>query len=116
MLKANQTSFSGSDSTSICVTKYCSPTIRCLLLPFLLISILIAGQAQSNAGFILQGQVVDQTGSSVRDASVLLRDDKQNDVGVENTDQEGRFVFNDVSAGNYSIAVKAEGFTRYMGE
>ena len=116
MLKANQMSSSGSDSTSIRVTKYCHPTMRCLLLPFFLVSILFAGKAQSNAGFILQGQVVDQTGSSVRDASVLLRDDKQNDVGVENTDQEGRFVFSDVSAGNYSIAVKAEGFTRYMGE
>ncbi len=106
----------GSNSSAIRVTKYVSPTAQWLILVSLLISSCIAGQAQSNTGFILQGQVVDQAGAAVKAANVTLRDDKQNEVGAENTDREGRFAFKQVSAGRYNIEVEAPGFAGYRGE
>jgi hypothetical protein len=115
-MKAHQVLCSGGNPSVIRFTKYGSPIVRWLILLSLLISSCVAGQAQSNPGFILQGQVVDQAGAAVKAASVTLVDDKQNEVGVENTDQEGRFAFDGVAVGRYSIAVEAKGFTSYGGD
>jgi Carboxypeptidase regulatory-like domain/TonB dependent receptor-like, beta-barrel len=105
-----------SNSAAIHAAEYRSHITQGLILLTLLISSCVVGQAQNDAGFILRGQVVDQAGSAVKAANVTLRDDKQNEVGVENTDQEGRFAFNNVSAGGYDIEVKATGFGSYRGE
>lgn len=88
---------------------------RWLILLMLIIAIRVVGQAQSDTGVIVQGQVVDQAGSAVKAARVMLRDDKLYEAGSEDTDQEGRFSFKNISAGDYHIEVEATGFAGYRG-
>src|SRR5262250_1295131 len=60
-----------------------------------------------------RGEVADQEGAAVKAARVTLsRDAKEMRAAI--TDGEGRFVFNGVDAGRYSLAVKAAGFAVYQ--
>src|SRR5262249_2167425 len=63
----------------------------------------------------VRGQVADQDGAAVKAARLTLSlDDKELRAAI--TDGEGRFVFNGVAAGRYSLAVKAAGFAVYQDE
>src|SRR5215510_15620784 len=62
-----------------------------------------------------RGQVADQEGGAVRAARVTLsRDAKELRAAI--TDGEGRFVFDGIAAGRYSLEVKAAGFGVYQDE
>ncbi len=113
MIKAHQAPNSGAITSANRLTQPDATVARLVLLLSIVISSCVAALAQSNAGFVLQGQVVDQAGAFIRNANVVLRDDSQNEVGVENTDEEGRFAFDEAPAGSYNLTVEAKGFTRF---
>lgn len=80
-----------------------------------LLSLLSCGFATAQTARSLGGQVVDQAGAAVKAARVTLgAAAKEQRAAI--TDGEGHFVFNDVAAGRYDLAVKAEGFADYREE
>src|SRR5262245_16613068 len=86
-------------------------SINSLVLLFLL----SCGLAMAQTVRSVRGQVVDQEGAAVKGAKVTLnRDAKELRAAI--TDGEGRFVFNGVAAGSYSLSVKAAGFALYQDE
>src|SRR5262245_39900787 len=82
---------------------------------FVLMSLLSCGLAMAQTVRSVRGQVLDQAGAAVKGAKVTLsRDAKELRAAI--TDGEGRFVFNGVAAGSYSLSVKAAGFALYQDE
>ncbi|HKQ72903.1 MAG TPA: carboxypeptidase regulatory-like domain-containing protein [Blastocatellia bacterium] len=81
----------------------------------ILLRLLSSGFVMAQSVHTVRGQVADREGGAVKTARVTLsRDAKELRAAI--TDGEGRFVFNGVAAGRYSLAVKAAGFGAYQDE
>jgi iron complex outermembrane recepter protein len=74
---------------------------------FLFGIIFTVGASAQTAG--IGGTVTDPNGSVVQGANVTLR--RGAEVFMTTTNAEGRFVFNNLAAGNYLLTVNAAGFT-----
>jgi uncharacterized protein YfaS (alpha-2-macroglobulin family) len=57
-----------------------------------------------------EGFVLDASGAAVVDAKVTLTDLGQNQTRQATTDGTGHFVFSDLTAGQYLLSVKQQGF------
>lgn len=68
-----------------------------------------AGQAQQDTGAIV-GSVVDQSSAAVKGATVTVKDVDRGTSLTATTNESGAFDFPRVPAGNYQIAVSAQGF------
>src|SRR5258708_390529 len=86
---------------------------RCFAKIALLLAVAcLAVYAQSDLGTI-NGFVRDATGSTVPNATVVVRNE---DTGVERratTNDAGLFVVTNIPAGFYTVAVEAKGFKKY---
>jgi len=69
------------------------------------------GQSQ-NA--VLGGQVTDQTGSFVPNASVTIKASDRQFSATVKTDTDGRYSFANLEPGNYDLTVEAAGFKSYV--
>src|ERR1700730_3119908 len=91
-----------------------STTLCRLLITILLVLLCGAGatqlQAQQNASTVLRGTVVDPVGSAIQGATVVVRSESSSVESKSTTDQEGKFSFSNLSAGNYTVEVSAPGF------
>ena len=58
----------------------------------------------------LSGTTVDPSGSVVRDARVLVIDERQGDVRETRTNADGAFILADIPAGSYTLDLTAAGF------
>ena len=58
----------------------------------------------------IAGTVLDPNGSTVANATVLLKDQSGRQVSTTTTDQHGRFAVNGLTPGKYSIEASAQGF------
>lgn len=67
-------------------------------------------RAQTNPG-VIQGEITDQNGGLISQATVSLTINNQTQTFV--TDENGRFIFKNLSAGVYSLKVEAPGFDQY---
>ncbi len=72
---------------------------------------LLLGQQSLGNGNVT-GQVTDPTGAQVPGATVVLTDQATNTSITAETNSSGLFVFNNVSAGKYSLAVTKQGFRK----
>jgi len=89
-----------------------SGPLRVLVIGLLLLTMAVAGQAQTFRGAI-NGTVTDPTGAVVPDAQVKAT---QVATGVEHTTTTtsvGQFVFQDIPLGIYKITVVAKGFVPF---
>src|SRR5687767_8703399 len=79
---------------------------------FILLAIIFFSEvyAQTNPG-VIQGEVVDQNGGLIPQAMVYLTINHQTLTFV--TDETGRFIFKNLSAGSYSLKVGTQGFGEY---
>ena len=86
---------------------------RCVTVLFLLFWLLLSAvSAQQKAFGALRGKVIDAFGALVTNADVTIISAD----GIEQksqTDREGVFVFDRLTAGNYAVRVSANGFANY---
>jgi hypothetical protein len=82
----------------------------------LLILVLLSARwmmGQSTFGSI-RGTTLDQSGSSVPAAQVILHSVDENTDFTETSDDHGNFLFENVKPGHYSLAATKEGFAKAM--
>ena len=85
-----------------------------ILLP---LSLLLAnGAAAQDYRGRVQGVVTDPSKASVAQASVTLRNSNTKSTTVRNTDLSGRFLFDFVEPGTYSLTTESAGFGRFSQE
>jgi hypothetical protein len=80
---------------------------------FLAIAFSCAAQTSRVAG-ALQGNVADQTGSTVAGAKVTLRNQGTNQTRTLLTDAEGFFRAGELPVGQYELRVESSGFSPYV--
>src|SRR5262245_2440025 len=85
-----------------------------LLLIFAMASVAIS-QTQITTGTI-QGTVLDANGAAVPGAQVDITNLETNFAKSMTTDEDGRFVALAMQPGNYSVAVKKQGFATAVAE
>jgi Fe(3+) dicitrate transport protein len=66
--------------------------------------------AAQSQGVSLSGHVLDQFGSAVEGATVMLRQENRNDERTTSTDAAGAFSFDQLSAGSYRLRATSRGF------
>ena len=64
----------------------------------------------------VQGTVTDSSQGAVVGATVTLLNSKTGGTAVRQTDGNGRYLFDLVEPGTYSIAVEFQGFNRFVQE
>jgi hypothetical protein len=62
----------------------------------------------------IEGNVLDEKGQGIENASVSLLDEKKNVIRIVYTNSTGVFVFTGVEYGNYSILVNASGYEGFL--
>src|SRR5690348_6418400 len=62
----------------------------------------------------LTGQVLDQSGATVPDTSVTLKDENGAVVSQTVTDSNGRYIFSGLAAGNYRAEIQRTGFQKTL--
>jgi Carboxypeptidase regulatory-like domain/TonB-dependent Receptor Plug Domain len=88
-----------------CVRRLCVPSF--LVLSWLLTA--VAGHAQTTSGSIA-GSVVDSQQAAIVNATVNIRDESKGFAQSTTSDREGRFVFLQLSPGNYTLSIESPGF------
>jgi outer membrane receptor protein involved in Fe transport len=58
----------------------------------------------------ITGMVRDESGAVVSESSVSLLNSQQTVVALTKTDAQGKFVFTDISSGNYLLVISSRGF------
>ena len=87
--------------------------LRTIWIPALVLMGLTSAVAQNRPGdATVTGTVVDQRRSPVTDATVTLRQSPNATAETVKTDAAGRFRFEGVADGSYSVQVEHEGFAR----
>src|ERR1700690_2559918 len=66
--------------------------------------------AQQNATASVSGNVLDATGSAVRNATVVITNESTNQVSKETTDPQGHFSVTGLVPGSYTVEISATGF------
>ena len=69
------------------------------------------GQSQNSS---LSGQVTDQTGAAVPQATVVLDSTERHIPQATSTDNEGRYSFRNNPPGTYELKVEAKGFKTHV--
>src|SRR5258705_8458682 len=72
-----------------------------------------AAQTSRVAGAI-QGRVVDQTGSAVAGATIMLRNQGTNQTRGMSTNSQGSFHAGELAVGHYELRVESPGFSPYV--
>lgn len=67
------------------------------------------GALVANTGTALGGVVLDPSGAAIANANVTLKGPSGTTI-VTSSDQAGKFAFNDLAAGSYSVKAEANGF------
>ncbi|MBS1794718.1 MAG: TonB-dependent receptor [Acidobacteria bacterium] len=89
---------------------------RLSLFIFLILMALVgAGSGQTTSGSI-SGNVVDQQGASVPNATIKITEEGKNYSLTATTDEDGRFVFAIVPPGTYTLTIEAAGFKKHEGK
>src|SRR4029078_3984439 len=86
--------------------------IRLVALSLALLPVLASwafGQTQSTTG-VIQGTALDEQGGAVPGASVEVKNPDTNFSRTLTTDSDGRFVFLQLSPGQYTLTVSKQGF------
>ena len=71
----------------------------------------LGAHAQTTSGSI-SGEVVDQQQAIIKGATVSVKDESKGFSQSATTDREGRFVFPQLSPGNYTLTVESKGFKK----
>jgi hypothetical protein len=71
------------------------------------------GEAQSTFGSII-GTVQDQTGASIADAMIMIRNLDDNSSAMAMTNQSGEYVILNLKQGNYEVSAEKDGFTKTL--
>lgn len=80
---------------------------------FLIICLItVQNKVFAQAKNTVSGKVLDETGQSIPGANVSLKDTGKNTI----TDENGRYVFTDVIAGNYIVEATNVGYKTYSKE
>jgi Carboxypeptidase regulatory-like domain len=74
------------------------------------LSLGIAAKAQTSTTGIVLGTVIDSSGASVVDATVVLRNTATNNSTTQATNGAGQYTFVNVAPGGYEVTVKKDGF------
>jgi hypothetical protein len=77
----------------------------------LLVSLPLCAQATGD----LRGTITDPSGAAVPGAKVTLTSTETGETRTSSTDAEGRYAFNLLKAGEYSVSAEAQGFRRSIG-
>src|SRR5262245_1769952 len=95
-----------------------SVRLACLatLFAFAVTLIGIQALAQSAVAGAVGGSATDPNNAAVANATVTLKSVDTNKTETANTDSEGRFRFNNLQPGTYSITISATGFAEYKRE
>jgi len=80
-----------------------------LLVFFIVAGVPPIGRAQAPQGS-LSGTIKDAFGAVVEDAKVSIKNDSTNETKSTTTNSEGRFKFDNLPAGRYTISVSHQGF------
>lgn len=83
--------------------------VRLCRLSGLLVFFLLAGSLAAQSR--ISGRIVDATGLPVENASVMLRNQLTGGSERKNTTDQGRFLFENVAPGGYSVAVSRKGLS-----
>ncbi len=81
-----------------------------LLAVFACASYTVVGQTTGS----VSGEVKDEKGSSIPNATVSLRNVQTNISRTANSDDDGRYRFNNVPVGDYEVTAEASGFGKYV--
>ncbi|MCC6857420.1 MAG: carboxypeptidase regulatory-like domain-containing protein [Bryobacterales bacterium] len=87
--------------------------VRAHALPCLFLSVLSLLNAQDYRGKV-QGVVTDASQAVVVGATISLANDKTGIVSVKETNPNGRYFFDLVDPGTYTITVEAAGFSKFI--
>src|SRR5262249_15630903 len=82
----------------------------CLCVSFIVAAEWTSVFAQENGTAVLNGTVLDPAARAISNASVVARSDSSGAVTKTTTDQQGKFSFAGLAAGNYTVEVSAPGF------
>src|SRR4051812_36128466 len=74
-----------------------------------LLGLSLHGQTTSGS---ISGDVVDSQQSAIPSASVTIRDEAKGVTQSTTTDSQGRFVFPQLSPGNYKLSIESKGFKK----
>ena len=86
---------------------------RLLTLLMILVPCLSFPVSAQTSGSIL-GEVRDEKQAVIPKAKVTLRNVQTNDSRSTESDDEGRYRFNNVPVGNYELTIEAQGFGKYQ--
>ncbi|MDQ3175671.1 MAG: carboxypeptidase-like regulatory domain-containing protein [Acidobacteriota bacterium] len=87
-------------------------TVRFLVLLMALFACLSVSVSAQTSGSI-QGEVRDEKQAVIPKATVTLRNVQTNDSRTTDSDDQGRYRFNNVPVGNYELTIEAQGFGKY---
>jgi hypothetical protein len=87
-------------------------TVRFLVPLLALIACLSVSISAQTSGSIL-GEVRDEKDAIIPKARVTLRNVQTNDTRATESDDAGRYRFNNVPVGNYQLTIEAQGFGKY---
>jgi len=87
-------------------------TVRFLVLLMALFACLSVSVSSQTSGSIL-GEVRDEKQAIIPKATVTLRNVQTNDSRTTDSDDQGRYRFNNVPVGNYELTIEAQGFGKY---
>jgi len=71
-------------------------------------------QPQQKTSGVVNGRVVDQTGTGVAGANVTLTRDQDSVIQEVQSDEDGHFAFANVAPGSLQVTIVADGFTAQM--
>jgi iron complex outermembrane recepter protein len=91
------------------------PFVRCGVVALILLAAFLSlmatrVSAQQNGAATLNGNVLDASGSAVRNAIIVATNESSNQASQATTDQQGHFSVTGLAPGPYTIAVSAPGF------
>ena len=85
--------------------------VRWLVLVGICLWVTSASRGQETGGAILSGEVTDQQGGTIQDATVILLKSVAVRLQETKTDQSGAFAFRNLSPGEYLVTVARSGFS-----
>ncbi len=90
------------------------PVVRLSLAGVVVVAIAFSCATQiSRVAGAIQGSVVDQTGGTVPNATVTLRNQGTNQTRAISTNAEGSFRAGELPVGQYELRVESPGFSPY---